>query len=166
MVEVILLGSENDGEVSDRLRISRHRCSPLWPTVCIKALKEYVSGFFNAGKDLVNGFNKGISSKIGEASAKAASMAQSALTSKRKLGIESPSKEFIKVGMYTVLGFVEGLDKYKSKSDKAAEKVGTSAISVIKGTIGKVSEATKALNLTPEIKPKVETSSVDKGLLL
>lgn len=135
------------------------------PTVCIEALKGFASGFFNAGKELVNGFIKGIGSKIGEVSAKAASMAQTALTSaKRKLGIESPSKEFIKVGMYTVLGFVEGLDKYKSKSDKAAEKVGTSAISVIKGTIGKVSEAAKALNLTPEIKPKVETSSVDKGL--
>lgn len=65
---------------------------------------------FGAGQSVVSGFINGISSMIGSAASTAANMAAAALSAaKGALGIGSPSKEFAKVGKYSIDGVIVGL---------------------------------------------------------
>ena len=86
----------------------------------LSALRANVTGVFDgagswlldAGRQIVQGLINGIKSAIGGAVSAAAEMAASALAAaKGALGISSPSKEFIGVGMDVTRGLAIGLDR-------------------------------------------------------
>lgn len=88
--------------------------------------------FINSGAYLVDGFIKGINSKVTQAANAAAAMARSALiAANNELGVESPSKEFMKTGMYSDMGLAKGLIKYADVAAKAATYVGEKTIAPV-----------------------------------
>lgn len=113
--------------------------------------------FINSGAYLVDGFIKGINSKVTQAANAAAAMARSALiAANNELGVESPSKEFMKTGMYADLGLAKGLMDYAKVAAKAATYVGEKTIapvlSMTKGaTTGGLATARELQSMTTGI---------------
>lgn len=84
---------------------------------------------YSAGSNFGSGFVNGIGAWIGSAVSKAAELASSALNAvKEKLGIESPSKEMKKVGVFFGKGFEEGVKKEEKTVAKTAENLGQIAL--------------------------------------
>ncbi len=135
----------------------------------ISAAKSAASGaasaLVSAGRNLINGLASGIRSGISAAKA-AISSGISSVVSKAKaiLQIHSPSRVFMEIGRYTVLGLAKGLTKYASVADKPAEGL---AQTVINSTNKALSAASKVLNsdmdANPVITPVMDLSNVQSG---
>jgi hypothetical protein len=79
------------------------------------------------------------------------------------LGISSPSKEFMKVGMYADEGFALGLSTYARVVDKAAEGVADGAMRKVKLSMMKMSEAVATdMDVSPVISPVLDLTQVKK----
>ena len=82
---------------------------------------------------------------------------------KKKLGIKSPSREFMKVGNWSAQGVAEGLQKSKEPIE-AAEKVGMNAIDAMRKTITGLSDSVSMeLDTNPHIRPVLDLSNVEKN---
>ena len=134
-------------------------------TTSVNALKGGVSAFIEAGKNLINGFIDGIKSKIQEAAQMAANLARAALNAaKAALGINSPSKEFAKIGMYADEGFANGLRQFSGMVTTSAEDLGNSAIHALKSTISKISDVIESnIDSSPVIRPVIDLSNIKAG---
>ena len=135
----------------------------------INAAKSAASGAANAlvsaGRNLINGLASGIRSGI-SAAKNAISSGISSVVSKAKaiLQIHSPSRVFMEIGRYTVLGLAKGLTKYASVAEKPAEGL---AQTVINSTNKALNAASKVLNsdmdVNPVITPVLDLSNVKNG---
>ena len=135
----------------------------------INAAKSAASGaasaLVSAGRNLINGLASGIRSGI-SAAKNAISSGISSVVSKAKaiLKIHSPSRVFMEIGRYTVLGLAKGLTKYASVAEKPAEGL---AQTVINSTNKALSAASKVLNsdmdANPVITPVMDLSNVQSG---
>ena len=132
---------------------------------CVNAVKEGVSKFKSAGKDLINGFVEGIKSKMKAAGDAASSIGKKALNSiKSFLGIKSPSREMIKVGKFVDEGLIVGLDKYSGKVGKSALSVGKAALQNMRETLSSVADIlSSGTTGQPTIRPIVDLSAVAAG---
>lgn len=89
----------------------------------------YYSSFYYAGSYVIDGFASGINAYSYKAAYAAASAAASALASARaRLGVASPSKEFIKIGRFVDEGFAQGIEKNQKLIEDAAEKASKATI--------------------------------------
>ena len=96
----------------------------------VKAINDKKPDYITSGVNLVTGFISGIQSRSSAAASAAAEMAASALRAVNStLQINSPSKAFALVGMYSDMGLAKGLKDYSYLAANAAEKVGTNTIS-------------------------------------
>ena len=129
----------------------------------LKAVKEYKDDFYDAGGDLVDGFASGISENAWKAEAKAAAMAKAALNAaKSELDINSPSKEFFKVGNFAGLGFVNALATYVSKADAAGAEIGRASLDGMVEIISKVADVLDSgIDINPTIRPTLDLSNVE-----
>ena len=135
----------------------------------INAAKSAASGaasaLVSAGRNLINGLASGIRSGI-TAAKNAISSGISSVVSKAKaiLKIHSPSRVFMEIGRYTVLGLAKGLTKYASVANKPAEGL---AQSVINSTNKALNVASKVLNsdmdVNPVITPVMDLSNIENG---
>ena len=83
----------------------------------------YSSSFSSAGRSMSSGLASGIRAGKSSAINAAVDVAVSALNAaKKKLGINSPSKEFEKVGLYINQGWANGITKNQSLVEKALKK--------------------------------------------
>lgn len=81
---------------------------------------------------------------------------------RKTLGINSPSKEFEKLGRYSDEGFAVGLTKYASLITGSTENVGSKAIDSLKSIISKISESVNAdIDAQPTIRPVLDLSDVE-----
>lgn len=104
----------------------------------VTAASNACNGTYGIGQNFVEGFISGIDSLAGAAAAAAASMAGGALTSaQRVLQVRSPSREMIKIGKNTDMGFIIGLKRMASDVYDAGGEVGKAAKSGIEDTISK-----------------------------
>ncbi|HHC8497363.1 TPA: hypothetical protein ACN3JO_002838, partial [Staphylococcus aureus] len=72
-------------------------------TNAVNKVKSFVDDFVSAGADMIRGLMRGIGNMARDLAEKAASVAKGALNAaKRALGIHSPSREFMDVGMYSM----------------------------------------------------------------
>lgn len=125
--------------------------------------KDKYDGFYSAGANVQNGFIKGMKSKISALAKTASSLAKKALSSaKDALGIKSPSREFIKVGMYSVQGFANGLSQYAGLVSDGAKDLGRSAVDSMSDAISKIRNAidVNESDFNPVIRPIVDLSEV------
>ena len=88
------------------------------------AIRANTSAMHAAGRNLavaiIDGMTGGLGSGVGQIASKARDVAQSALNAaKNVLGINSPSKEFEKIGKFVNDGFRKGLDGNKGQVDAA-----------------------------------------------
>ena len=113
---------------------------------------------------IIRGMVNGIGAGIGEIVNAARNMAENALNAaKNFLGINSPSKEFMKIGMGVDEGMELGIDKYGYLVDRAAENMGQNAMNAMKSTLSDMKNAVAMdPNLSPTIKPVLDLTAIKK----
>ena len=135
----------------------------------ISAAKSAASGaasaLVSAGRNLINGLASGIRSGI-SAAKNAISSGISSVVSKAKaiLKIHSPSRVFMEIGRYTVLGLAKGLTKYASVANKPAEGLAQSVINSTNKALNEVSKVLSTdMDSNPVITPVMDLSNVQNG---
>lgn len=89
---------------------------------------------YSAGKDLIWGFINGVGDMAGVLANKVSNVVGNAVSAaKRALGIQSPSKVFKSIGVYSVKGFALGLDRSTGLAVKAATGMVDGVISAVDG---------------------------------
>ncbi|PTK22533.1 phage tail protein [Staphylococcus hominis] len=79
----------------------------------VNKVKSFASSFVSAGLDMMRGLVNGIKQGMSWVANAARNAASNALkAAKSVLGIHSPSREFMGVGMFTMQGFAIGIDKH------------------------------------------------------
>ena len=131
----------------------------------VSSIKLQRSNFYNAGGYLAEGFANGIGASAFKAEAKAVAMATAALeAAKEAMGINSPSKEFYKVGEFCGLGFVNAIGDYGDKVHKASENMAEYAKTGLSNAIGKIRDGMNGdMDVQPTIRPVVDLSNVKTG---
>ena len=124
-----------------------------------------VSGFTGAGKLVVLGFANGISSNTFIATAKAKAMAEKAKEAARKaLNIQSPSKEFYKIGDYAVQGFANAFSDGNDLSYDSGFELANRARVGLGSALTKISSLIEnGIDTQPTIRPVLDLSDVENG---
>ncbi|MGQ4579108.1 hypothetical protein [Staphylococcus aureus] len=105
-------------------------------TNAVNKVKSFVDDFVSAGADMIRGLMRGIGNMARDLAEKAASVAKGALNAaKRALGIHSPSREFMDVGMYSMLGFVKGIDNHSNKVIRNVSNVADKVVDAFQPTL-------------------------------
>ena len=115
---------------------------------------------YSAGENLVKGFTNGIESAlswVGEKARKIAEKAKSA--AEAALGINSPSRVFMEIGRYVDEGFVNGLEQYSAKVDKAAYGVANDMVDNFAKPLSNMNDLLD-MNTNPVITPVLDLSNV------
>lgn len=93
-------------------------------TNAINAAISFITQAVQVGRDLINGFIRGIKEMASNLASAAREAVCNAITAaKKKLGVASPSKVFKEIGFYTVKGFAVGLTDNAKMAANAMNKV-------------------------------------------
>ncbi len=112
-------------------------------------------------KGLIQGLAAGKSGVINEAVSVAIAAYKAA---KAALDIESPSKKFAELGMYSDIGFAKGLSLYAYRVSDASEGVAESALKGLSNSIGRISTmVTDGMDTEPVIRPVIDLSNIEEG---
>lgn len=119
----------------------------------------------SAGASMMDGFASGIRSRAASAAAAAASAVASAIAAaKTKLKINSPSKVFIEIGKWTVMGMEKGLDNNAYRVSRSATNLADSAINTMQSSISRIASAVSDnIDAQPTIRPVLDLSNVEAG---
>lgn len=83
---------------------------------------------------------------------------------KKALGIKSPSRKFFEIGKYSSQGMADGLSAYSGLVDKSAGKLGDNALTSLKSSMSRVSNAVSGnLDFAPVIAPVIDLTDFRKG---
>ena len=118
-----------------------------------------------SGGNLIEGFKKGITSKLSNLWDKVKGGFE---RFKKKVanffGIHSPSKVFAEFGQYLDEGLIVGLNKYSGKVSNSAEDVGKDAIKSMSGAIYGISSVVDSdIDSQPTIRPVMDLSNIESG---
>lgn len=119
----------------------------------------------SAGASMMDGFTAGIRSRAASAAAAAASaVAKAIAAAKSKLQINSPSKVFMQIGKWTVMGMEKGLDNNAYRVSRSATNMADSAITAMQSSISKIANAVNDnIDAQPTIRPVLDLSNVEAG---
>jgi tape measure domain-containing protein len=119
----------------------------------------------NLAGAIIDGMTGGLASGAGRLASQAARIARNALSAaKSALGINSPSKEFYKLGLGVNEGFVMGMEKTSTTVAKAAGEVGTTAIKSFSSSISKMANSVRGeMDLSPRIRPVFDLTEAKKA---
>lgn len=119
----------------------------------------------SAGASMMEGFTAGIRSKAASAAAAAASaVAQAISAAKAKLKINSPSKVFMQIGKWTVMGMEKGLDNNAYRVSRSATNIADSAITAMQSSISMIANAVDdSMDTQLTIRPVLDLSNVEAG---
>lgn len=135
-------------------------------TKALDKIKEFPDKFKEIGKNIIEGLKEGISNAAKKVVEAAKGVVSDALEGAKKLlGIHSPSKEFAKVGMYSDMGMVQGLNKYSGLVSDASENVGETAVDSMSKAISKISDRLDSeMETDPTIRPVLDLSDITDGV--
>lgn len=124
-----------------------------------------VSQWISAGASMIGGLLSGIKQKAGELASAAASAAKSALdAAKSALGINSPSREFMEVGRFSMEGLAAGIKKNTYKAEASVKSTSNRLLDATSYALSAMSDVMNAeIETDPTIKPVLDLSNVEKG---
>jgi hypothetical protein len=119
----------------------------------------------SAGASMMDGFTAGIRSKAASAAAAAAAAVSQAISAaKAKLKINSPSKVFMEIGKWTVMGMEKGLDNNAYRVSRSATNMADSAIAAMQSSISMIANAVDdSMDTQLTIRPVLDLSNVEAG---
>ncbi|UQN30652.1 hypothetical protein [Brachybacterium kimchii] len=117
----------------------------------LAAVTGFVGRFTSVGRNIVQGIINGVGGAAGALYGKLKGLASGALNSaKSALGIHSPSKEFAKIGSYSVAGLIQGLQDNESKVKSTVGQL-AKGITAEFSKRGKVSKANVLSGLSDQL---------------
>ena len=126
----------------------------------VKGVGDCGNALYSAGQNLVKGFTKGIESALSWVGEKAMEIGRKAKAAAEKaLGINSPSRVFMEIGRYVDEGFVNGLEQYSAKVDKAAYGVANDMVDNFAKPLSNMNDLLD-VNTNPVITPVLDLSNV------
>ena len=160
-----LMGCFNEGmssKMKDSAAIMFLIAKKCYFTLSRRSIK---NDFYDAGKNLVKGFARGISENSFIAEIKAAAMADSAYeAAKEALDINSPSKIFRKLGFSIPEGLAMGIDKLGYVVGNSVISMTDSAIRGTKNAISRIASiVTSDIDAQPTIRPVLDLSDIKSG---
>ena len=138
-------------------------------TTIIDSVVEFLTGgavtdFCASGKAVIDGFIQGMGDMIDSVVQKAKDIAKAAVrTVKGWLGIESPSKVFRKIGVYTGEGLALGLEDSENSIANSAIGVGKTAKTAMEKAINGMSDVVNGIDTQPTIRPILDLSDIESG---
>ena len=138
-------------------------------TTIIDSVVEFLTGgavtdFCAAGKSVIEGFIKGMGDMIDAVVQKAKDIAKAAIrTVKGWLGINSPSKVFRKIGVYTGEGLALGLEDSENSIANSAIGIGKTAKTAMEKAINGMSDIVNGIDTQPTIRPILDLSDIESG---
>jgi hypothetical protein len=132
-------------------------------------IKDNTQKFVDAGSKLFRAIVDGIAAAVRQGGADiryAGETLGNALidAAKASLGIQSPSKEFYKIGEYVTQGLVNAIDEGNSNVSSSATGLGDSAVNGINKSIAKIaSVAINGMDMTPTIRPVLDLTDIEKN---
>ena len=138
-------------------------------TTIIDSVIEFLTGgavtdFCASGKAVIDGFIKGMGDMIDSVVQKAKDIAKAAVrTVKGWLGIESPSKVFRKIGVYTGEGLALGLEDSENSIANSAIGIGKTAKIAMEKAINGMSDIVNGIDTQPTIRPILDLSDIESG---
>ena len=160
-----LMGCFNEGmssKMEDSAAIMFLIAKKCYFTLSRRSIKD---DFYDAGKNLVKGFARGISENSFIAEIKAAAMADSAYeAAKEALDTNSPSKIFRKLGFSIPEGLAMGIDKLGYVVGNSVISMTDSAIRGTKNAISRIANiVTSDIDTQPTIRPVLDLSDIKSG---
>jgi hypothetical protein len=133
-------------------------------TTLVASINSQLWLFTDIGYNIDEGMARGIDANRSRVITAAVNMAMAAYRAAcAALGVESPSKEFFKIGMYSDMGMANGFSNYSGLVEGSAEDVGNSALKGVSGAIIKISDyLDKNMDVTPTIRPVLDLSDVEE----
>lgn len=134
-------------------------------TAIIDEFKAAIKDAVSVGGDIVQGLANGIKSGLSWVTNAAKDVASSALKgAKNLLGIKSPSREFMKVGMYSDQGMAKGFEKHSGLVENSAIGVAEGALSGMRSALATVNELFDTdIDSQPVIRPVLDLSEIKAG---
>ena len=138
-------------------------------TTIIDSVVEFLTGgavtdFCASGKAVIEGFIKGMGDMIDAVVQKAKDIAKAAVrTVKGWLGINSPSKVFRKIGVYTGEGLALGLEDSENSIANSAIGIGKTAKTAMEKAINGMSDVVNGIDTQPTIRPILDLSDIESG---
>lgn len=128
-----------------------------------KILRE--AGWDETGKQIVTGLTEGVQSERSSFIGELTNMALAGVEAvKTTLDINSPSRVFRELGVYTGLGFVNGLNGYADKSYYAGANMAESVKDGLSKAISSIDNLINGdMDMQPTIRPVLDLSDVVKG---
>lgn len=134
-----------------------------------KAINDNSAALGKAGGNLaaaiIKGMVNGLGAGVGQIVSAARNVASQALNAAMSaLGINSPSKEFMKIGRSSSEGMALGIDKYAHVVQSSAMNVAQSALDTVRATlVGLSSDLGSVMDLRPTITPVVDLTKLKQS---
>lgn len=134
----------------------------------VKEASKFESDFYTIGENSAKGFANGLTStssliNVMKASKYLAETATKSIKARDALDQRSPSHVFEKIGLFTVLGFVNGIRDNVAYVSEATQEVGEATILSMRETIRQASfDAVNGID-SPRITPVLDLSSIMEG---
>jgi phage-related protein len=119
---------------------------------------------YQAGVDSAKGLLEGLKNEQAAIEAIMDAIGTKMVSSiKDKLGIKSPSREFMKVGKFSAQGLIRGLGEMSDSVEKASEKTGVAAVEGLRKSLSGFSDLVISdVTVKPVITPVLDLSRVRK----
>lgn len=120
---------------------------------------------YQNGVDVARGIVLGLQSQEAELKAEMEKLANTMVdTIKKQLGIKSPSRVLAGIGGYSMIGLMEGLQKYIPALERTSEDIGDTTIDGLRKAIDEIGEGVYAdMDITPVIRPVLDLTDVQNS---
>lgn len=144
-------------------------------TASIEALATLISSMISSVNELhyqwvatgeysMSGFAMGIRSKQSLVTSTAIAVAKSAyLAAQRTLRIGSPSKAFAEVGMYSDMGWAQGMNRYGYMVEASAENTADNTLFLAHDLMSSLAYLMSDMDSAPTIRPVLDTTEIQNG---
>lgn len=131
----------------------------------INGAKGAIGGMLSVGSQMISGFINGIKGAAGRAVDAAKGVVKSAIDgAKALLGIHSPSRVFMGIGKFTVMGFAKGLKDNVNISNDSVRDMTNAAIDNMSKPLKRVADLINGdIDATPKITPVMDLDNIKKG---
>lgn len=128
-----------------------------------KGLKSGINGVIQVGKDFINGFVQGVTSKVSDAISTVKRFGGDIISSiKQVFDSHSPSRVTDKIGRDFDQGLINGINKLAGKAAEAAKEMGEDTVDAL--NMGNISSVVDFDAINPVITPTLDLSYIQNGV--
>ena len=120
---------------------------------------------YQNGVDMARGLVEGLQAQEAELKAEMEKLGNAIVDAiKKQLGIKSPSRVFAEVGGYSMIGLMEGMQKYVPALERTSSDIGDTAIDGLRKAIDDIGETVYSdMDMTPVIRPVLDLTDVENS---